>query len=43
MDYQPASTLITPQFNAADHSYTFDGQPLPGVSRLMEEIGVKEF
>ena len=42
MDYQPASTLITPQFNAADHSYTFDGQPLPGVSRLMEEIGVKE-
>lgn len=42
MDFKPISTLIKPEFNADNHSYSFNGQPLPGVSYLMEQIGVKE-
>lgn len=42
MTFKPITTLFRPDFNEAEHSYTFDDVALPGASRLMELIGVKE-
>ena len=41
MAYTPIKTLLRPEFDQAQHSYSFDGFALPGANSLMEMVGVK--
>ena len=42
MKFQPITSLLRPDFDEAQHAYSFEGFALPGASSLMELIGVKE-
>lgn len=42
MTYKPIETMLLPDFDEGEHAYKFEGFGLPGASRLMERIGVKE-
>jgi RecB family exonuclease len=41
-DPLPLLPDLTPVFNDKDHSYTWQGFPLPGVSHLLDKTGIKE-
>lgn len=42
MQLQEIQLTLRPEFNQAEHSYTWEGWQLPGVSKILDDTGLKQ-